>query len=321
MDPSTGAVPRREPVLLMAALHAPTQASLEASYEVHRFWCAEDPSALLTQLASSCRVVVTGGSRGLDAATMAALPRLQLVSSFGVGVDAIDLDHARRSGIVVTNTPDVLTEDVADLAMGLLLASIRRIPQADRFVRDGRWAKAAFGLTASLQRRRVGIIGLGRIGLAIAQRCAAFNTEIRWYGPRPKPDCPFSRHGDPVELADWADVLIAACPGGIETRGIVSREVLQALGPQGVFVNIARGSVVDEAALVDLLSRGELGGAGLDVFDNEPRIDPRFFSMDNVVLHPHQGSATHSTRAAMGRLVLDNVAAWLAGQPVLTPVF
>lgn len=320
MDPGTIAT-YREPVLLMAPLHAPTQASLEERYDVHRFWCAEDPSALLVRLAPSCRVVVTGGSRGIDATTMAALPRLQLVSSFGVGVDAIDLNHARQRGIVVTNTPDVLTEDVADLAIALLLASIRRIPQADRFVREGRWAQAAFGLTPSLQRRRVGIIGLGRIGLAIAQRCAAFNTDVRWYGPRPKPDCAFYRHNDPVELADWADILIAACPGGPDTRGIVSRGVLQALGPQGVFVNIARGSVVDESALIDLLSSGKLGGAGLDVFDNEPRIDPRFFGLDNVVLHPHQGSATHSTRAAMGDLVLKNVAAWLAGDPVLTPVF
>lgn len=311
---------RREPVLLLTALHGPTQAALEAHYTVERLWSAPDRAALLARLAPVCRIAVTSGSQGIDAATMAALPGLRLVACFGVGVDAVDLNHARAHGISVTNTPDVLTEDVADLALALLLSSVRCVPQADRFVREGRWRSGNFHLTASLQGRRIGIIGLGRIGTSIARRCAAFNTEIGWYGPRPRPDSPWPRFADPLALAQWADTLIAACPGGAATRGLVSREVLEALGPTGIFVNIARGSVVDEPALMDLLATGRLGAAGLDVFDNEPDIAAGFAALGNVVLHPHQGSATHGTRAAMGQLVLDNVAAFVAGRPLVTPV-
>ena len=307
-------------VLVIAPLHAPTLAALERAYTCHRLWSAPDPQRLLAEVGPRATIAVTNGGRGAEAALIDRLPALRLLACFGVGVDAIDLGHCRLRGVQVTNTPDVLTEDVADLALGLLLAAVRRIAAGDRFVREGRWLAGGMPLTASLQRRRVGVVGLGRIGRAIARRCEAFNTEIGYFGPRRKDDVAWPHFDDVVALARWADVLIAACPGGEQTRRIVSRAALEALGPDGVFVNIARGSVVDEAAMVELLAAGKLGGAGLDVFDDEPNVPPALRAMEQVVLQPHQGSATHATRDAMGRLVLDNVAAFVAGGPLLTPV-
>lgn len=308
------------PLLLMAPLYPATQQELETRYRCHRLWEAADPAQLLARIGADCRVAVTNGGRGIEAATMERLPALQLVANFGVGVDALDLNWCRAHGVAVTNTPDVLTDDVADLALALLLAAVRRIPAGDRFVRDGRWLKGGMGLTPSLQGRRVGIVGLGRIGRAIAQRCLAFNTAIGYCGPRRKSDVDWHYADSVVALAQWADVLIAACPGGPGTYRLISREALQTLGPDGVFVNIARGSVVDQSALVELLLSGALGAAGLDVFDDEPQVPAELFALDKVVLQPHQGSATHHSRAAMGQLVLDNVAAWAAGRPLLTPV-
>ncbi|HUI99517.1 MAG TPA: 2-hydroxyacid dehydrogenase, partial [Usitatibacter sp.] len=209
--------------------------------------------------------------------------------------------------------------DVADLAIGLLLAAVRRIPQGDRYVREGKWAEKVFPLTDTLQKKTLGIVGLGRIGRAIAKRAEAFNLKIAYQGPQRKADVAWPWFADPAALAREVDFLVAACPGGEATRGIVSRAVLEALGPQGVFVNISRGSVVDERAMIELLREGRLGGAGLDVYDHEPRIDPAFFALDNVVLQPHVGSATHVTRRAMGQLVVDNLAAYFAGKPLLTP--
>ncbi len=307
-------------VLVIAPLHAPTLEALERTYTCHRLWSAPDPQRLLAEVGPRATIAVTNGGRGAEAALIDRLPALRLLACFGVGVDAIDLGHCRLRGVQVTNTPDVLTEDVADLALGLLLAAVRRIAAGDRFVREGRWLAGGMPLTASLQQRRVGVVGLGRIGRAIARRCEAFNTEIGYFGPRRKDDVAWPHFDDVVALARWADVLIAACPGGEQTRRIVSRAALEALGPDGVFVNIARGSVVDEAAMVELLAAGKLGGAGLDVFDDEPNVPPALRAMEQVVLQPHQGSATHATRDAMGRLVLDNVAAFVAGGPLLTPV-
>ena len=308
------------PVLLMFPFHEPRMRELMDAYEVHRYWDAPDPAALLAQLADRVQIVVTTGSRGITAAEMAQLPKLKLVACFGVGYDPIDIDYARAHGIAVTNTPDVLTEDVADLALALMLGAVRRIPQGDRFVREGRWLKGAMPLTQSLQGAKVGIVGMGRIGGAIARRCAAFNTQIAWNGPRAKADVPYPYHADLVELARWADILVAACPGGAATRGLVSRDVLAALGPQGLFVNIARGSVADQTAMIELLADGRLGSVALDVFDGEPTVPQALMDMAHVVLHPHQGSATHATRSAMGGLVLDNVAAFVSGRPLLTPV-
>jgi len=244
---------------------------------------------------------------------------LKLIACFSVGLDSVDLAAARELGIAVTNTPDVLTDEVADLAVGLMLATSRRIAAADRFVRAGRWLDGGFALTSKVSGKRLGIVGMGRIGQAIARRAAAFDMQIAWHGPTAK-DLPYRFEPKLVELARSVDFLVAACPGGAATRGLISREVLTALGSKGIFINISRGSVVDEAAMVELLVSGQLGGAGLDVFVDEPRVPAALFNLDNVVLQPHQASATHETRGAMAQLVLDNVAAYAAGRPLLTPV-
>jgi len=309
----------RPEVLLMSPLYAPTQQRLESSYLVHRHWSASDPGALLDQVAPLVKVVVTSGGRGVEAAILEKLPNVKLVSCFGVGVDAIDVDYCRQHGIAVTNTPDVLTDDVADLAVALTLAVLRRVAEGDRFVRAGKWKQGSLALGTSVRGRKVGVIGFGRIGQAIVARCVAFGTEIGYHGPNRKP-VDHEYFADLVAMARWSDVLIAACPGGAATKGIVSAPVLEALGPEGVFVNISRGSVVDQPALVRMLVEGRLGGAGLDVFDNEPNVPEELFGVDRVVLQPHQGSASTQTRQAMGDLTVGNVDAFFAGKPLLTPL-
>ncbi len=311
----------RPEILMMSPLFQPTSRVLEERYVCHHLWEQTDPAHALSQLADRIEAMTSlAGAARVDRATIQALPRLKLIANFGVGVDGIDLQACRDHGVTVCNTPDVLTEDVADFALGLLLATIRQIPQGDRYVRQGQWLTANMALTQTLQRRRVGIVGLGRIGQAIARRCAAFNTELAYFGPRHKPDMPYQYFDDLVAMSQWADVLIAACPGGPGTRHLISRPVLSALGPQGVFINIARGSVVDQEALVELLGSGELGSAGLDVFDDEPRVPQALIALPHIVLQPHQASASVATRTAMGQLVIDNLAAHFAGQAYLTPV-
>ena len=306
-------------VLLMGPMYPPTVESLEHAFTVHKVAQAADRDAFIASLADRITAAATTSSRGMDAATMARLPKLALISHFGVGVDSVDVAAANARGIKVTNTPDVLTEDVADLAIGLLLATVRRICAGERYVRAGKWLQGPFPLTDTVQGKTLGIVGLGRIGRAIARRAEAFNLKIAYQGPHRKDGVGYSYFADPVALAREVDFLVAACPGGESTRGLVSRAVLDALGPQGVFVNIARGSVVDEPALVAALAEGRLGGAGLDVFASEPRVPEALFAMDNVVLQPHVASATHPTRRAMGQLVVDNLVAFFAGKPLLTP--
>lgn len=306
-------------VLLMGPMYPPTIESLEQAFTLHKLAQAADREALLASVADRVTAAASTSFKGMDAATMDKLPKLRLISHFGVGVDSVDVAAATARGIKVTNTPDVLTEDVADLAIGLLLATVRRICAGDRYVREGKWPKGAFPLTDTIQGKTLGIVGLGRIGRAIARRGEAFNLGIAYQGPNRKNDVAYRYFADPVALAKEVDFLVTACPGGEATRGIVSRAVLDALGPQGVFVNISRGSVVDEPALVDALAQGRLGRAGLDVFADEPRVPEALFAMDNVVLQPHVGSATHPTRRAMGQLVVDNLVAFFAGKPLLTP--
>ena len=306
-------------VLLMCPLYPPTQRRLEETYQVHPLWTAKDQDALIKAVAPTCRVVVTSGGRGIDGATLAKLPRVKLVTCFGVGVDAIDLGYCASHGIAVTNTPDVLTDDVADLAVALMLATLRRVAEADRFVRAGKWLKGALPLATTVAGRKVGIVGMGRIGQAIADRCRAFKTEIGYFGPRRKP-VEGQYFSDLVELAAWADVLVAACPGGEATRKLVSGKVLEALGSEGHFVNISRGSVVDQPAMVKLLVSGKLGGAGLDVFDDEPNVPAELLTLESVVLQPHQGSATAQTRQAMGDLTVGNADSFFAGKGLLTPL-
>ena len=257
----------------------------------------------------------------LDADAIAALPNLQVIANFGVGYDNVDVGAASARGIAVTNTPDVLTDDVADLAVGMLIALTRGIVAGDGHVRTGAWAaQGPMALTRSLRGRRVGILGLGRIGRAIAERLAAFGIDIH-YAARTAKDTPgWTVHADAQALAAAVDDLVVALVGGPETARIVSAEVIDALGPDGQVVNIARGSCVDESALIAALEAGRLRGAALDVFEGEPGIDPRFAALPNVLLQPHQASATVETRAAMGRLQRDNLAAFFAGRPLPTQV-
>lgn len=310
----------KQPLLITGPIYPPTLAQLEQSYEAHRLWAAPDRAALLASLADKATAVASSNSGGIDAATIAKLPKLRLIAHFGVGYDTVDVEAARARGIAVTNTPDVLTEEVADLAMALLLATVRRVPQGDRYVRDGRWLKGPMALTESLQGRTLGIIGMGRIGRAIARRAEAFNLRIAYQGPRRKAELAWPWFADPVALAKECDLLMVACPGGESTRGLAGRAVIDALGPGGFLVNIARGSVVDEPALIEALQQGRIAGAGLDVFADEPRVPAALIALDNVVLQPHVASATHPTRKAMGQLVIDNLAAHFAGRPLLTPV-
>ena len=307
-------------LLVTGPMYPPTLEKLDATYTTHKLFKAPDRAAMLAEIADRISAVASSNSGGIDAATIARLPNLKVISHFGVGYDTVDVEAARKRGITVTNTPDVLTEEVADLAMGLLYATVRRIPQGDRYVRDGKWLKGAMALTESLQGRTLGIVGMGRIGQAIARRALASNMKIAYQGPRRKAELPYAYHADPVSLAKATGLLMIACPGGEATRGLASRAVIDALGAKGFVVNIARGSVVDEPALLEALQQNRIAGAGLDVFADEPRVPEAFFALDNVVLQPHVASATHQTRAAMGQLVIDNLAAHFAGKPLLTPV-
>jgi len=271
-------------------------------------------------IAPRIRAVLTTGTVGLDAAGARVYPSLEIVSVHGVGVDAVDLEAMAARGIIVTNTPDVLTEDVADLAVSLLLAAYRSIPLLDRYVRAGHWEeKRPLTPARSLRGKVVGIYGYGRIGQAVANRLRAFGMEIRYFQRSEGPE-PAARCASLLELAAVSDFLVLAAPGGAATRHAVNAEVLDALGPQGTLVNIARGTVVDEAALVAALADGRLGAAALDVFEDEPRVPASLRTMDNVVLTPHVGSFTVETRRAMAQLAVGNLEAHFAGRPALTPV-
>lgn len=267
------------------------------------------------------RAALCGGS-GIDAATIDAAPDLEMISLAVVGYDRVDVDHARAKGIAITNTPDVLTDDVADLAIALMLAVARRLPAYDLYVREGRWVRDGFPpLARRASGRRIGILGLGRIGQAIAARAAPFASEIGYFSRHPRAEgADYAYFDDPVALAAWADTLIVAVSGGAPTAGLVGRAVIEALGPDGTLVNIARGSVIDEAEMVAALQDGRLGFAGLDVFADEPNVPAALLTMENVVLLPHQGSATRETRQGMADLALANLAAFFAGKPLLTPI-
>jgi lactate dehydrogenase-like 2-hydroxyacid dehydrogenase len=251
---------------------------------------------------------------------MDALPNLEIVANFGVGYDNVEVAEAAKRGIVVTNTPDVLNEEVADTAMGLLLAAVRQIPQADRYLRAGRWPEKPYPLTASLRGRKAGILGLGRIGKTIAQRLETFGITVAYHGRSQQADVPYAYYPTLVGLAEAVDILIVIIPGGSSTYRIVNAEVLKALGPDGILINVARGTVVDEPALIEALRSGTILTAGLDVFEHEPTVPQELIDMEHVVLLPHVGSATVHTRNAMGQLVADNLVSWLSGNGPLTPV-
>ncbi|MEO0820082.1 MAG: 2-hydroxyacid dehydrogenase [Pseudomonadota bacterium] len=310
----------RPAVLQMAPMMAHVEAALEAAYTVHRYWEAADGAALLAREGGAIRGLATNGHAGLPAEILAALPALEMVASYGVGYDAIDIPACKARGVRVSNTPDVLNDAVAEMTLGLMIALCRRIPQADRFVREGRWLAGGYPLTAELTGKTVGILGLGRIGKEIARRAEVFRMRVVYCGRTEQAFQPYQYYADLEAMARAVDWLVVIAPGSAETKGIVSRRVLEALGPEGCLVNVARGSLVDEAAMLELLQSGELGGAALDVFEDEPRMAEAFWALENVVLSPHQGSATHKTRAGMGDLVVRNLAAYFAGDPLLTPV-
>jgi hydroxypyruvate reductase len=308
-------------VLELIDVHAGTTARLDQVYVLHRLWQASDPKGFVAEIAPRVRAAVTNGIVGMKGELIEALPALEIIGVFGVGVDSVDLTTARTRGVRVTNTPEVLTEGVAELAIALLLAVARRIPFNDRFVRAGRWPKEGDpALSSSLAGRRLGIVGLGRIGRRVAELAEGFGMVICYTGPRRKDDVAWRYYDDLVGMARDVDCLMLTCKGGAETAGLIGREVIEAVGPEGWLINISRGSVVDEPALVDALVSGRLGAAGLDVFAREPRVPEALLGLDNVVFQPHQGSASEETRAAMGRLVLDNLEAHFAGRPLLTPV-
>lgn len=284
------------------------EARLAAQYDVHPFWQERDPAAFLAAHGHEFAALTTRAALGADAALIGALPALRVISSFGVGLDKIDLAAARARGIAVGFTPDVLNDCVADAAFALLMDVARGISAADRFVRRGDWPRAAFPLSTRVSGKRLGIVGMGRIGKVIAHRSLGFDMEVRYHTRRPADGVPYAHEPSLEALARWSDFLVIATAGGPQTRGLISAAVIEALGPQGFLVNIARGSVVDEAALVHALAAGQLGGAGLDVFANEPEVPDALLCLDNVVLLPHIASNTRETRQAMADLVELNLA-------------
>jgi lactate dehydrogenase-like 2-hydroxyacid dehydrogenase len=293
------------------------------AFEVHRLHQAPDREALLTRIAPSVRAICTGSHTGVrtDAALMARFPNLKIIGNFGVGYDTIDIPVAANRGVIITNTPDVLTEEVADTTLGLLLATLREFYDAEKWLRDGRWpGEGDYRLTASLRDRSVGIAGFGRIGKAIARRIEAFGIPVSYFGRNPQAGVANRYYSDLVAMARDIDTLILVIPGGPATTNLVDARVLEALGPRGILINMARGSVVDEAALIAALRTRRILRAGLDVFVGEPNINPEFMQLDNVTLLPHVGSASNHTRGAMGQLVVDNLLAFAAGKPPKTPV-
>jgi hydroxypyruvate reductase len=307
-------------IIITAKGHAGTMATLQSEFTAHLLSDASDRNSFLKQHAERVRGLATFGPMAVDGKLMDALPKLEIISNFGVGVDAINLDDAKKRRIIVTNTPDVLNECVADTALALVLSTLRKLPQSEQYMRAGNWAsRGAYPLTTSVGGKVLGVLGLGRIGEAVAKRAMACGMKIRYHN-RNKKDVPYPYDPDPVTLARNSDVLMVVTPGGPGTARLVDEKVLQALGPEGYLVNIARGSVVDEPALLRYLQEKKIAGAGLDVYADEPRVPSEFFTLDNAVLFPHVASATVETRKAMGDLQIENLRRHFAGKPVLTRV-
>jgi len=306
-------------VLAVAKLHPFFQKALEAAYTVHDRTHVTDPAAF-AQLAPRIVAVAATGESQVPADLLAHLPQTKVVSVFGVGYDGVDVPAAIRYGIPVTHTPDVLTDDVADLAMGLVLSVGRAIPQADQFVRQGLWPHGPIALGKKVSGARLGIVGLGRIGKAIAQRAQAFGMSIAYTARSEKQGCGYTYYSTPAALAAQVDFLVVITPGGAGTRHLIDAQVLQALGPKGYLINVARGSVVDESALVAALLAGTIAGAGLDVFADEPHVPQALWTLPHVVLTPHMASATRETRQAMADLAFANLHAGVTGAPLRSPV-
>ncbi len=318
-DAKTTALHAAPELLTASRLWPPLMKLLESAFRVHERLHETDPAAFAA-LAPRIRAIAASGEARVPRELLTRLPALEIISVFGVGYDGIDVAAARERGIPVTHTPDVLTDEVADMAIGLLLAIARRIPQADRYIRAGRWPEGAFALGRKVSGARLGLVGLGRIGRAIAQRAEVFGMSIAYTARTPKPDIDYPFHADVATLAAAVDFLVVITPGGSATHKLIDARVLTALGSDGYLVNVARGSVIDELALVEALQRGTIAGAALDVFEAEPQVPPALFTLDNVVLTPHIGSGTWQTRRAMADLALANLQAHFAGRPLLSPV-
>ena len=310
-------------VLVMVPCRPEQLKTLEQRYRLHRFDLADESGkeAMLLTHGAAIRAVVTTHTGGFTEALLDRLPNVEIVAVASVGYDTVCVDACAKRGIPVTNTPDVLTNDVADMALMLLLTTVRRLLNGVNWIQNGHWqSKGMMALNTSLTGKRVGIVGLGRIGKAIAVRCEAFGLQPCYYGRREQKDVSYPWFSDLEKLAEQVDVMIVAVPGGADTQGLIGKKVRLALGKQGYFINIARGSVVDENALIDVLVSGEIKGAGLDVFVDEPNVPEALLTLDNVVLQPHCASGTEETRSAMSQLVVDNLNAHFTGQSLLTPI-
>jgi lactate dehydrogenase-like 2-hydroxyacid dehydrogenase len=308
-------------VVLTGPLPGSTADGLDKVFRVYRPFASADQEKKLEAAAAHIRGVAAGASHEpLNDAFFDHFPKLEILASCGVGYDHIDAKAAARRGIIVTNTPDVLTEEVADTAIGLLIATVRQLPQADAYVRAGKWLEKPFPFTDTLRGKTMGIAGLGRIGKAIAKRAEAFGLGIAYHSRSPQKGVPYPYYPTLVGMAEAVDILMVITPGGAATKHLINAEILEALGETGVLINMSRGSVVDEKALIAALKAGKIASAGLDVFEHEPKVPGELIAMPNVVLLPHVGSASVHTRNAMGNLVVDNLKAWFAGKAPLTPV-
>jgi lactate dehydrogenase-like 2-hydroxyacid dehydrogenase len=313
--------PEKPDLLLTGPMMPFIEEQLDALFKVHRLAKASDREALIAEIAPRTRAIAHAGAVRIDQALMRKLPKLEIISNFGVGYDSVDAKWAGEHAIVVANTPDVLTEEVADTAVGLLINTVRQLPQAERYLRAGKWLEKPFPLTVStLRDRTIGMVGMGRIGRAIARRLQAFGLPIVYHSRKRAKGVKWRHYPDLLAMARDVDVLIAIVPGGPATHNLIDRKILKALGPNGILINVARGSVVDEPALIEALRSKIILSAGLDVYVDEPRVPKELIEMDHVVLLPHVASASVHTRRAMGQLVVDNLKSWIKGKGPLTPV-
>ncbi len=307
-------------ILALGTLLPAEMDELERNFNVIRLSKEADPEAALQERRNDIVGIITSPMKKVNRHLIEALPNLEIISQFGVGVDNIDLQAAKERHIAVTNTPDLVTNDTADIALSLLTACARRIVEGDAYVRVGHWVNGPMPHGVTLTGKTVGVVGLGRIGQAVARRAAAFDMNVIYYGRREKPEFSYSYYPDLMKLAEDSDFMILTVSGGPETRHLVNADVLKALGKDGFLINVARGSVVDEEALLIALHNREIAGAGLDVFENEPHVPEALYTMDNVVLLPHIGTLTFETRTKMGQLVLANLIAHFNGEPLKTAV-
>jgi lactate dehydrogenase-like 2-hydroxyacid dehydrogenase len=293
---------------------------LEKEFTLHDFVNPADPDALLDAVGPNIRGILASGMKGPNANLINRLENLEIIASFSVGFDSTDVVAAQARGVIVTHTPDVLTGDVADLAMTFILMAPRRIGESERFLRAGKWLQGRMDLGTTVRGKRLGILGLGRIGKAVARRAEIFGLHVAYHDIKPMGDLPYRSYPTALELAGASDILLVACEGGQATRGLIDAAVLDALGPGGFLINTARGTIIDQPAMIAALQAGRIGGAALDVFDGEPTVPAELLALENVVLTPHIASSTHETRRAMADLVYDNLRAHFDGKPVLTPV-